>query len=64
MTWLASPAGVLVFRRGEGPDAITVMINLSAEPMDLLADDQVLLSSIPVTGGLLPPDTGVWLKGR
>jgi alpha-glucosidase len=64
MTWLASPAGVLMFRRGGGPDAITVMINLSAEPVNLPVDDQVLLSSVPVTGGLLPPDTGAWLKRR
>jgi hypothetical protein len=58
MTWLASPAGVLMFRRGEGPDALTVMINLSAEPVDLPVDDQVLLSSVPVTGGLLPQTRG------
>jgi alpha-glucosidase len=64
MTWLPSPAGVLMFRRGDGPGAITVVINLSAEPVDLPAGDQVLLSSAPVSGGLLPPDTGAWLTGR
>jgi alpha-glucosidase len=41
-----------------------VVINLSAEPVDLPAGDQVLLSSAPVSGGLLPPDTGAWLTGR
>jgi alpha-glucosidase len=62
LAWLPSPDGVLCFRRGEEPAAVTVIVNLSAEPVDLPPHDEILLSSGPVTGGLLPPDTAAWLR--
>ena len=38
------------------------MANLSDVPVDLPADAVVMLASGPVTRGLLPPDTAVWLR--
>lgn len=46
---------VLRFRN----QGVTVTANLSPEPVSLPAGT-VLLASIPVEGGLLPPDTTVW----
>jgi alpha-glucosidase len=62
LTWLSSPPDVLLFRRGEGPAAITIMINLSREPAGLPVHEEVLLTSGPVSGGSLPPDTAAWLR--
>ena len=62
LAWLPSPDGVLCFRRGEEPAAVTVIVNLSAAPVDLPPHDEILLSSGPVPGGLLPPDTAAWLR--
>ncbi len=62
LTWLPSPDGVLCFRRGEDPAAVTVIVNLSGKPVDLPAHHEILLSSDPVSGGLLPPDTAAWLR--
>jgi alpha-glucosidase len=62
LAWLPSPDGVLCFRRGEDRAAVTVIVNLSAEPVDLPPHDEILLSSGPVPGGLLPPDTAAWLR--
>jgi alpha-glucosidase len=59
--WLASPAGVLSYRRG---DDITVMINLSAHPVGLPPHDKVLIGSAPLQGGVLPPDCATWLRTR
>jgi alpha-glucosidase len=36
--------------------------NLSAAPVPLPAHAGVLLASGPLDGGLLPPDTTVWLR--
>jgi alpha-glucosidase len=62
LAWLPSPDGVLCFRRGEGPDAVTVIVNLSGKPVDLPPHDEILLTSDPVTGGLLLPDTAAWVR--
>ncbi|WP_291416952.1 glycoside hydrolase family 13 protein [Actinophytocola sp.] len=60
MTWLPDlPAGVLGFDRDLG---FTCVVNLSPDPVELPAPDQVLLSSQPLEGSLLPPDTTVWLR--
>ncbi|WP_329046402.1 glycoside hydrolase family 13 protein [Amycolatopsis sp. NBC_01488] len=60
MTWLPSSPGVLSFAREPGFGCV---VNLSAEPVELPAD-RVLLSSVPLADGLLPPDAAVWLDGR
>jgi alpha-glucosidase len=64
MSWLPSPDGVLSYRRG---DSLTVMVNLSPQPVDLPLHAQVLISSGPLADdprgpGVLPPDTAVWLR--
>ena len=61
MRWLDSPANVLSYRRG---DDITVVVNLSAHAVGLPAHDGVLISSVPVVGGMLAPDCAAWLRTR
>lgn len=56
--WLESPAGVLAFRRGE---RFACLVNLSGRPVALPADHRPLLSSAPLDGGRLTPDTAIWL---
>ena len=57
--WLEAPDGVLCYRRGAD---VTVVINTSARPFDLPPHDGILAASAEVTGGVLPPDTAVWLR--
>ncbi|MDN3261836.1 glycoside hydrolase family 13 protein [Streptomyces sp. CSDS2] len=59
LTWtLDAPAGVLDFTRTDAWRSVT---NLGAEPVPL-PPGEVLLSSTPLPGGgVLPPDTTVWL---
>jgi alpha-glucosidase len=58
--WLDAPDGVLAFARGE---RFACVLNLSAEAIELPPHDAVLLASVPLEGGLLRPDTAVWLRG-
>ncbi len=58
MNWRPAPAGVLAFDRGD----LTCLANLSPVPVPLPAHTAVLLASGPLTDGLLPPDTAVWLR--
>jgi alpha-glucosidase len=60
-TWLPAPPGVLCYRRGTD---ITVVINVSAESAELPPYEAILAASHPVTGDVLPPGTGVWLRTR
>lgn len=62
MTWLPSPPGVLCYQRGAGQDAVTVLVNVAARPVPLRPHSEVLLSSGPLPGGQLPPDTAAWLR--
>jgi alpha-glucosidase len=41
---------------------VRCVANLSAGPVALPQDASVLLASAPLDGGLLPPDTTVWLR--
>ena len=61
LRWLSAAADVLAFRRG---DDVACVINLSDAPAALPEHDGVLLSSDPLEDGLLPPNTGVWLRQR
>jgi alpha-glucosidase len=61
LRWLTTEPGVLAFRRGED---VACVINLSDAPTALPEHDGVLLSSDPLEDGLLPPNTGVWLRQR
>jgi alpha-glucosidase len=58
-TWLPGPAGVLCFRRGAD---VTVMINVSGGPAELPPHEEILTASHRLSGGVLPPDTAVWLR--
>jgi alpha-glucosidase len=60
-TWLPAPPGVLCYRRGTD---VTVVINVSAEAAELPPYEAILAASHPVTGDVLPPGTGVWLRTR
>jgi alpha-glucosidase len=56
LTWLDSPPGVLTFRRSAD---FTCVVNLSADPVPI--SGEILLSSGPIPGTELPPDTAAWL---
>jgi alpha-glucosidase len=58
LRWLEGPEDLLAFARG---GSFACVLNLSSSPAELPAHERVLLASGPVTGGLLPPDTAVWL---
>ncbi|TPG17389.1 glycoside hydrolase family 13 protein [Pedococcus bigeumensis] len=58
LAWRDSPEGVLDFDRGE---ALRCVANLSGGPVPVPAY-RVVLSSIPLEGGLLPPDATAWLR--
>ena len=62
MAWLPSPADGLCYQRGAGADAVTVMVNLAAGAVPLRPHQEILLSSGPLPGGQLPPDTAAWLR--
>jgi alpha-glucosidase len=64
LTWQSSASGVLAFDRDDcAPGGIVRCIaNLSAGPVELPRDADVLLASGPVDDGLLPPDTTAWLR--
>ena len=57
LEWLPGPDGVLAFSRGGG---FSCMVNLSAAPVALPADAQVLLATEPLDGEL-PVDAAAWL---
>ncbi|HEY0716791.1 MAG TPA: glycoside hydrolase family 13 protein [Streptosporangiaceae bacterium] len=60
-TWLPAPADVLCYRRGTD---VTVMINVSGQPAELPPHEKILAASHRVSGGVLPPGAGVWLRSR
>ncbi len=59
MRWLGSDGKVLAFARG---DRFACVVNLSAGAIDLPRHERVLLSSAPLDGGRLAPDSAVWLR--
>jgi alpha-glucosidase len=66
MRWLAAPDDTLSFARDPG---FVFLANLRTEPLRLPEFREVLLASGPLiegaaglSGGSLPPDTGVWLS--
>jgi len=58
LAWLDLGADVLAFRRGEHTASVT---NYGAVPITLPAHRGVIVTSAPLDGGALPPDTTVWL---
>ena len=66
MTWLPAGDGVLAFDRGvlafdRGAD-VRCVVNISPTAVRLPGHAGLLLASGPLDGGLLPPDTTVWLR--
>lgn len=57
LEWYGSPVGCLAFRRAGG---LICALNASSVPIPLPPGD-VLLSSAPIEGAVVPPDTTVWL---
>lgn len=58
LAWQDTDGDVLAFRRG---DALSVVVNFGAAPVALPAGD-VLLTSAPLTDGLLPQDATAWVR--
>jgi alpha-glucosidase len=58
--WLPAPDAVLAFSRGRQA-AFACVVNLSDRPVDLPVPGTVVLGSLAMDGGLLPPDTAVWV---
>jgi alpha-glucosidase len=58
LEWFGAPEGCLAFRRAGS--TLVCALNSSAGPVPLPPGD-VLLSSGPLDGDLLPPDTAAWL---
>ena len=56
--WYGAPEGCLAFRRSEGH--LICALNTTAEPVEL-PPGELLLSSYPLTDGLLPPRSAAWL---
>jgi len=59
LRWLDSPAGVLAFVRDPG---FICVVNVSGEAVPLPPHESVLLTSKPLDGSALPPDTAAWLR--
>jgi len=57
-TWIDAPETCLSYRRGDG---FAVVVNAGDRPAPLPSGD-VALASGPLTDGLLPPDTAVWIR--
>ncbi len=65
MRWLDAPLGVLAFSRAAdeaSASGVVCVVNLSDAAVALPPHDVVLLTSGPLAGGLLPPETAVWLR--
>ena len=67
-SWVPAAAGALVFRRGDGPMAVTCVVNVSAEPFALPEGITVLLTSAPddrtaTAVTTVGTDTTVWYRG-
>ncbi|MFE0024151.1 glycoside hydrolase family 13 protein [Amycolatopsis sp. NPDC059021] len=58
LDWYGAPAGCFAFRRREG--GLVCALNTSASPITL-PPGEVLLSSVPLVDGKLPPDAAAWL---
>ena len=67
MSWLPAAPTVLAFDRMPatavaGTSAVRCVANLSPTPITLPPHATMLLTSGPLTDGLLPPDTTAWLR--
>jgi alpha-glucosidase len=58
--WLPGPDRVLAFTRG----TLACVVNLSDQPVGLPVAGTTVLTSGPLHGDLLPPDTSIWIATR
>jgi alpha-glucosidase len=58
LTWLESAADVLVFQR----ENLTCVVNFTTTPIELPTHEELLLTSIPLDNGNLPPDATAWIR--
>lgn len=58
LVWLDVADDVVSFRRGGG---VVCTVNLGAAPV-AVPDGEVLVASGPLHGGMVPPDTAVWVR--
>jgi alpha-glucosidase len=61
LTWLPSTEDSLVFRRDSG---LVCAVNAGTTPLELPEPGELLLSSAPLDGPQLPPDTAAWWTPR
>ncbi|GAA5170600.1 glycoside hydrolase family 13 protein [Pseudonocardia eucalypti] len=59
LTWSDAGPDVLSFTRDPG---FACVLNLSDSPVELPPHQETLLTSAPLSGGRLPPDTAAWLR--
>jgi alpha-glucosidase len=59
LRWLAAPADVLAFARGADFASVT---NVSPHAVALPADARLLLASVGLDAGRLPPDATAWIR--
>jgi alpha-glucosidase len=59
MAWVDVAPGVLAYTRGPG---FACVLNMSEVAVALPGHDRNLLTSSPLDGDLLPPDTAAWLR--
>jgi alpha-glucosidase len=59
LQWLQAPDDCLAFRR---PGGLVCLVNLSSGAVPL-PEGEVLLASADVSGGEVPVDAAVWLRG-
>jgi alpha-glucosidase len=57
LRWIEAGDDVLAFRRG----GVACVVNLAADPIRP-PEGAVLLASSALAGGLLPPDTALWIE--
>ena len=60
LQWLAAPADVLAFRRGD----VVCVVNLRPAPIDLPWTGTVLVASADPVNGNLPAHAAAWIHGR
>jgi alpha-glucosidase len=59
MRWLVAPPDVLAFERAPH---FACVLNMSTVDVPLPEYESVLIASVPLRDGLLPPDSAVWLR--
>jgi alpha-glucosidase len=59
LCWLDAPEGVLALRRGSG---FVCAVNFTGAPVTVDRTGELLVSSVPMGGGVLPPEAAAWWR--